>query len=70
MPSAILSINEIRTLIIIAHCYMQEGQIEKNLAVLSYIRSCLEITDTDPAYYADIYTQLAAIFSKQRTSST
>ena len=61
-PAAILSINEFRSLMMIAFCYMQEGKTEKNLAILSYIRSCLEITETDPAYYAEIYAQLAAIF--------
>ena len=61
-PAAILSINEIRALMMIALCYMQEDKPEKTLAILSYIGNCLEITGTDPAYYADIYAQLAVIF--------
>lgn len=57
-PAAILSINEIRSLMMIALCYMQEDETDKRLAILSYIKRCLEITETNPAYYADIYTQL------------
>ena len=69
-PAAILSINELRSLMMIALCYTQEGKIDQNLAILSYIRSCLEITETDPAYYADIHAQLAAILPEHRNSTT
>lgn len=63
-PAAILSINEVRSLMMIADCYMQEENTDKSLAVLSYIKRCLEITGTDPAYYADIHAQLEAMLQE------
>ena len=58
-PAGILSINEIRSLMMIARCYQQEGETDNSLAVLSYVQACLNITGTDPAYYKDICAQLA-----------
>ena len=60
-PAGILSINEIRVLMMLAFCYKQEGEMDKNLAILFYMKRCLETAGTDPAYYADIYAQLVAM---------
>lgn len=60
-PAGILSINEIRVLMMIALCYTQEGQTDKAKTLLLYIQKCLEIPETNPAYYADTYTQLATM---------
>ena len=68
--AAILSKNEIRSLIMIAHCYTREDNGDKTLAILSYIKRCLEITETDPAYYADVYAQLETILQEYRNSNT
>ena len=64
-PAGILSINEINALMMIALCYTQEEQMDKNLAILSYIKSCLETTEADLAYYADINARLAEMFPEQ-----
>lgn len=60
-PVGILSINEIRSLMMIALCHKQEEKTDNSLTVLSYVKNCLEITGTDPAYYEDIYAQLVAM---------
>lgn len=64
-PASILSINEILTLMMIAVCDHQEKQEENSLAIVTYIKNCLEITGTDPAYYEDICTRLSEQFPEQ-----
>ena len=61
-PASILSINEMLSLMTIALCYKQEKLSEKSLAIVAYIKKCLGTTGTNPAYYADTYARLTAIF--------
>ncbi len=68
-PASILSINEILSLTMIALCYKQEKINEKSLAILMYIKNCLETTGTELAYYKDIYAQLFVIFPEHRNDN-
>lgn len=57
-PVGSLSVNEILTLIEYAFHYKKRRMHEKCLSILLYIKSCLQCSETDLAYYEDLYTRV------------
>lgn len=62
-PVSVLTINEIFSLMIYSTWCKQQGQREKCLEILLYLKHCLEHTEADASYYEDLYTGIGATIS-------
>lgn len=59
-PIGMLTINEILTLMMRAVCYKNRGSHQKSLAILLYIKKCMDCSRTTISYCGDLYARLAA----------
>lgn len=60
-PVCILSVNEIYLFLSCAAKYKKQGQYEKSLSLLSYVKRCLENNGADVVLYENIYTWMMLI---------
>ena len=61
--AGILTVNELRILILYADCCKKHGELKTALTVLYYIDQCLKSTGVDVSYYEDLYTRVGANLS-------